>query len=125
MSAPGFKVRGCDTSRAPRALVPYLDCVDGAVVAGGSFEPVTGRQIDSTWVLYRGGQPVGRVTVEGGPSAAPVPYVERRPDLGLIIRPRARRQGRRWSSVWPMVLIGAILGVIFWTALLVLGARLI
>jgi hypothetical protein len=59
-------VQGLPMDRAPAWLASWLDCVDGAVATGGSLDAL-GRQITSSWALFRAGESVGHITIEIGP----------------------------------------------------------
>lgn len=58
-----FTFTGPPMASAPQYLKPYLDAVDGAMAVGGWLTD-QGRQTHATWALFRGGEEVGRVTVE-------------------------------------------------------------
>lgn len=53
---------GRPMAKAPRYLIPYLDCVDAAMQTGAITQ---GRHLITTeWALYRAGAHVGTVTID-------------------------------------------------------------
>lgn len=49
-----FTIEGLPMERAPLNLVPYLDCVDGAVAVGAGVHFRTGQRF-VIWALFRAG----------------------------------------------------------------------
>lgn len=57
-----FSVNGISLDRAPQYLKPYLDCVDGVMSCGGTT--AHGKIITTDWALYRGGERIGRISID-------------------------------------------------------------
>lgn len=109
-------VRGCDPARAPADLLPYLDCVDGAICLGGQQDR-HGRWVSHSWALCRGGVQVGIVTLEGGPK--PIRPRRSEPTLADLAR---ERQAQRFPALLAGI-AAALMGVTL--ALLLVGLFLL